>query len=91
MAYMWIAKGVLGFGSDCVRSGDILPEKYSNRVAEFLDKGMIERIEEDPSLEEKMEANCELITNHVDDSKPKPEPKVIIKKRGRPKKVKSNG
>ncbi len=62
MNYIWIDKGVLGFGEDAVREGDVLPEEFKDRIKEFLkDK----KIKEFPAAKPKKEKRNEKKKNGV--------------------------
>ena len=48
MSYKWIGPGNLGFGKDATKVGDVLPEKFSDRVDEFLKDKKIKLIQPKP-------------------------------------------
>ena len=54
--YKWIGPGVLGFGKKATKVGDVLPEKFSDRIEEFLKDKKIKLIPETKKPEPKKPA-----------------------------------
>lgn len=80
MIYEWTGPGVLGVGRDAVKKGDVLPEKFSGRIPEFLKDGKIKLV---PEPEKKPEPDPE------PEEKPTPKKEAPKKKAPKSKKVKS--